>query len=207
MGNWDNQIDDVARQMTEGGPGGSFTARVLTRIDRRDPRPWVRRVVWRWSPVVVAVATALALVIALARWNTGTVRLKPDTTDGKDATTGVVARTSSASTHVGADVAETTANRSDVVSGFSRTVDGSPGSSRTRAATPGPRRTTAGTIETSARADRMESLEPSPILVAPLGVDAMETTAAIAVPGFAVSPLEVPALAIALLDLPAIGDQ
>ena len=53
----------------------------------------------------------------------------------------------------------------------------------------------------------MESLEPSPILVAPLGVDAMETTAAIAVPGFAVSPLEVPALAIALLDLPAIGDQ
>ena len=69
MGNWDNQIDDVARQMTEGGPGGSFTARVLTRVDRRDPRPWVRRVVWRWSPVVVAVATALALVIALARWN------------------------------------------------------------------------------------------------------------------------------------------
>jgi len=62
-------------------------------------------------------------------------------------------------------------------------------------------------IDAVALADRMEPLESSPIPVAPLGVDAMDTTEAIAVPSFAVSPLDVPALAIALLDVPVLAEQ
>jgi hypothetical protein len=181
MGNWDNQIDDVARQMTEGGPGGSFTARVLTRIDTRDPQPWVRRVVWRWSPVVVAVATALALVIALARWNTGTVRLKPDTTDGRTPRRASwrglrpLRRTSERMSQKRPPI-----DRTSVRLQPTRT-------DRPARAEPVPQPGVPG---------RRRGLRRAPItersnrrrFCRPLGVDAMETTAAIVVLGFAVSP-------------------
>jgi len=65
MGNWDKHIDEVARQMTEGRPGASFNAQVLARIETGATRSGVRRAVWMWSPVAVAV-TALVLALAIA---------------------------------------------------------------------------------------------------------------------------------------------
>ena len=60
---WDEQIDDVARQMTEGDVPADLRVRVLGRLEahsERGPR-------WIWMVSSAAVATAILLVIALLR--------------------------------------------------------------------------------------------------------------------------------------------
>ena len=62
MANWDSEIDDVARRMTDGEPGASFRAQVLDRIERADRTRWPRRLVWTWSAVAGIAVLALAIV-------------------------------------------------------------------------------------------------------------------------------------------------
>jgi hypothetical protein len=54
----DTLIDEVARSMTEGAPAPDFSARVLRRIDERQPR-------LRWRAAWVAVPIAAAVVVVL----------------------------------------------------------------------------------------------------------------------------------------------
>jgi hypothetical protein len=79
---WDDEqidaaIDETARQMTAGDPGGDFRARVMARIDVRPSRALT------WRPIAVGVAVAaIVLVAVLVRPKTDVqqVRLKPDAT-------------------------------------------------------------------------------------------------------------------------------
>jgi hypothetical protein len=62
----DTLIDDVARRMTEGAPAANFTARVLERIDERQPRlRW--RWVWVAGPLVAAAVVLIAMQIGRVR--------------------------------------------------------------------------------------------------------------------------------------------
>jgi hypothetical protein len=71
----DALIDDVAGRMTEGTPAADFTARVLQRIDERQPR-----LRWRWVWVAAPLAAAAVILIAMQ-----VVRLKPlDTARGPE---------------------------------------------------------------------------------------------------------------------------
>ena len=114
MTNWDDEIDAVARTMTEGEPDGALEARVLARIDR--PR-WNWRSPWILSPIAVAAVLMIAVMLVRLKPAPTTevrpkpdaateVRLKPDTTG----TTGAQVRLKPDTTVTG------------VGSGFSRTV-------------------------------------------------------------------------------------
>lgn len=62
----DKAIDEVARRLTMGAPGGSFKARVLGQLEERGRAraAWPRRLVWR--PVAVAVAVAVTVIALIA---------------------------------------------------------------------------------------------------------------------------------------------
>jgi hypothetical protein len=80
----DALIDDVARRMTEGAPAADFTARVLQRIDAR--QPGLR---WRWVWVAGPLAAAAVILIALQfGWlNPGIYEVPPVVVvEGPDAT-------------------------------------------------------------------------------------------------------------------------
>ena len=68
MTNWDNEIDDVARQMTAGEPDARLTARVLAQVEAHETPWWSRRLVWAWSPVVVAATAIVAILIVRPGW-------------------------------------------------------------------------------------------------------------------------------------------
>jgi hypothetical protein len=74
----DQAIDDVARELTRGEPGGAFRAQVMARIDAgATPRArW--RAAWILSPLAVAALVMIAVFVA--RGPDSPVRLKPDTT-------------------------------------------------------------------------------------------------------------------------------
>jgi len=206
MENWDSEIDVVARQMTEGEPGASFKAEVLTRIDAVNPARR-SRAVWIWSPAA-AVAAVAALVILRPSWKADTVRLEPNTTYGTESTVRTEPDPSFRTKRA--------ESPSYGVSSFSRTGDQASGSSRavknlsavrgTSAAALRPRDPTLLAIEANARADRVDTLEPLPILVESFGVDAMATST-IQIPRLTVALLDVPTLGIAPLAVPAMGDQ
>jgi hypothetical protein len=59
----DRAIDEVARQMTAGELSSDFRARVVERIEGRGPhRTW--RAAWTLSPVAVAAAILVAILVA-----------------------------------------------------------------------------------------------------------------------------------------------
>jgi hypothetical protein len=59
---WDDDIDQVARALTEARTPAALKARVMARIgdDARTREPW--RQWWVWSPVAVAIVLILAVV-------------------------------------------------------------------------------------------------------------------------------------------------
>lgn len=59
---WDDDIDEVARALTEARTPAALKARVMARIgdDARTREPW--RQWWVWSPVAVAIVLILAVV-------------------------------------------------------------------------------------------------------------------------------------------------
>src|SRR5207245_11493541 len=59
---WDDDIDEVARALTEARTPAALKARVMARIrdDARAGEPWQHR--WVWSPVAVAIVVILAVV-------------------------------------------------------------------------------------------------------------------------------------------------
>ena len=65
---WDDDIDEVARTLTEAQPSAALKARVLARIrdDTRPHAPWQRW--WVWSPVALAIVLILAVVFR-AGWH------------------------------------------------------------------------------------------------------------------------------------------
>jgi hypothetical protein len=66
MTNWDDEIDDVARQITAGKPDTGLRARVLARIE---VKPWwSRRSVWAWSPVALVATAVVAILIVRPGW-------------------------------------------------------------------------------------------------------------------------------------------
>src|SRR5207244_1346428 len=102
MTNWDNEIDDVARAMTEGEPHGSLKARVLARTHPQ------RRSIWRSPWILAPIATVAIVIVAVvvmrrpneirvqpdattAKSDPTPVRLKPDTTGASVAASLVVA--------------------------------------------------------------------------------------------------------------------
>lgn len=58
---WDEQIDDVARRMTEGDVPAELRVRILNRLDAHSER----RPRWMWIVSSAAVATAIILMIAM----------------------------------------------------------------------------------------------------------------------------------------------
>jgi hypothetical protein len=55
----DAAIDDAARQMTAGAPGGDFRARVLARLGEREPFSGSRRIAWTLAPIAAAIIIVL----------------------------------------------------------------------------------------------------------------------------------------------------
>src|SRR4051812_12362067 len=82
----DALIDDVAGRMTEGAPAADFTARVLRRIDERQPG-FRSRWVWVVGPLAAAAMVLIAMQVGRVKPGIYTVpsevRLRPDTTDKK----------------------------------------------------------------------------------------------------------------------------
>jgi len=191
MANWDNQIDDAARQMTGGEPDAGFNASVFARIDREtgQRRGWS---MWVWPAAALAAAAALALVmvrspspsevvdaVRVKRGITAesnpdtTVRLNPGNTDEPQDRGGVPSSTPSAAESAG-QARGAFARQSYVAS--------------------------AGRAETGAVNDAVAQagdLAPPPIEIDPIGVESME----------AMESIQVATLAVARLDVPAIAEE
>jgi hypothetical protein len=73
----DKAIDQVARGLTRGAPGGAFKARVLGQLEERGraKAAWPRRLVWRPLAVAVAVA-AIALIAVRGAWRSQPVPVR-----------------------------------------------------------------------------------------------------------------------------------
>lgn len=192
----DAEIDEVAREMTQGsGLAPHFRASVIARLER-DERAWLLRPAWLLSSLAVA-AVVLAVVVVLAPWRSagrvapGEVRVNPAPSaglsigsgravDGSDPTN---AGAPPSRSYVGPDSgrtisAEVTSVRpSYVASGVSRSTEQRVASDLTPAPID---------IE-SLDVEAMETLD-----VEPLSVDAMES---IDVPRLGVTPLEVAVIA------------
>jgi hypothetical protein len=60
----DRAIDEVAQQMTEGQPPADFRARIVARLDAGDRPQRFWPAAWVLSPVAVAAAIVLAILVA-----------------------------------------------------------------------------------------------------------------------------------------------
>jgi hypothetical protein len=182
MTNWDEEIDDVARQMTAGEPDASLKARVLARIDTVDSGRRSGWSMWTWSPVAL-VAALVAVVIVLAPW--------------KSAKQGPVGMTADKQIE-----ATPLAPASDGHTGLTDDHDGLKGIRPNRPSYAGrglsgpasERVAFAGALVAS---DESDSLEPQLIEIEPIGVESME----------AMESIQVPALASARIEVPAIGEE
>jgi hypothetical protein len=167
MRNWDNEIDGVARRLTDGVPDANFKARILRRIETVEARRGRRRVLWTAPAIAVATAAAVIFVIVRPHRMVDPVQRAPETLDG-------VRRTAE------------TANHEGTIARPGKGVE---------------RRDRSRETDVIAAASRAARFELSPIHVEPLGVDPIESIAAIGVPRLDVAPLEVPVLTVALLDV------
>ena len=59
----DAAIDDAARQMTAGAPGGELKARVLARLDERAPLSFGPRLLWTMASIAAAVMIVAVVVV------------------------------------------------------------------------------------------------------------------------------------------------
>ena len=166
MTNWDNEIDDVARAMTEGAPESALRARVMARIDRQGPR-WPS--MWIVSPIAVAAVLLIGVMLVRLRPVPTTVTPQPNATDVQ--------------LKPEASVARVTSNQPKPAAGSAREVV---------AASRGPvRMTMAASV---ARQDDMDSLSLAPLDIEPLGVRSMDGMESIQVARLVVPPLELPAI-------------
>jgi len=235
MANWDSEIDEVARRLTDGEPGAGFKAQVLDRIEKADATRWPPRLVWTW-PAVAGIAV-LALAVARPAWKADWIRLKPNTLNTASDRGGSAAGGSLTNAAAQGRTAVAATSRSDassatgsetsrteppdtVLGGSSVSQTASAASAnlagiasevasrdRPRLATFRPRDANLETLDAIARADGLVSLAPTPIDIEPLRAAAMETPETIQVPGLDIAPLGVPRLAIARLEVPAMGDE
>jgi hypothetical protein len=173
MANWDNEIDDVARQMTAGEPDAGFSARVLARIDdaTRSRRGWSW---WVWPAGAVAAAAIAALAIVPEWRSGGQVRPKPDTTTEvrlkPDITT---AANITADVRLKPDATTQVEPERYVASRLSRT----------------------NTLPADSLVAQVSDLAPPPIEIDSIDVESMDGMDTIGVAPLAVARLEVPAIA------------
>jgi hypothetical protein len=189
MADWDNEIDDAARQMTGGEPDAGFKARVLARIDAETGQ---RRggSVWVWPAMALGTAAMLALVMvrSSSRFEgVGTARVKPGiTSESKPDTTVRLNPDTAAESKLGR--AERAATQSPVAS-----TRHSHGTSASRSYVASARRTESGQVNDAVA--RASDLAPPPIEIDPIGVKSMEGMESIQVTTLAVARIEVPAIA------------
>jgi hypothetical protein len=171
-GRLDGKIDEVAREMTRGELPPDFRARVITRLESGNERPWTWQPAWVLAPLAVAAVVLLAFLAGRAPRQLE-VRVAQETRHEA----------------AGGDVPLTPA-ASDTIRPKPDTADGKIGSARASAL--------AADASDEGRSDlapgpiEIESLEATEAMdIAPLRVDAMES---IDVPGLGVAPLEVPAI-------------
>ena len=199
MPNWDNEIDEVAKQMTAGEPDAAFRARVLARIDTAESRR-SRRWLMGWPRAAAAVA-GIAIVAMAFYLRTPDVRLKPDTTQTSASNPPASADvrlkldatpTSASNTSAPADVrpkpnesrTSPSGASAPVAFGLSRRAGTSPSGASASVAS--------GFSQTERANDEpyaMASLAPSPIAIEPLSLDAMESMDAIELNRLTVAPL------------------
>src|SRR5947207_2639899 len=80
MSNWDSEIDDVARRMTEHASQARFTDRVLAQFDEgtlRRRRAWP---MWTWPPVALVAAAMVAALLVRATWRSHRPEMRPEGT-------------------------------------------------------------------------------------------------------------------------------
>ena len=200
MTNWDDEIDDAARQMTAGEPRADFRARVLTRIGAIDSarRPgWSR---WTWSPIAAGAVALVVVVILLAPWKAAKRDSVGMTANGKVEAPPVAGREGSGgrgkagSASGGSNDPASDGLRSLTEIRPTRVSDEGRRARRV-AAGRAPDRIALGGA--SIPIDGLDSLAPEPIEIEPIGVESME----------AMETIPVPRLAVAQLDVPAIGGE
>lgn len=180
MKNWDSEIDDAAREMTRGEPDAGFKARVLARIDALG-QPGARRwSFWAWSPVALAAAAVVALLVGSPWTIGGPDKVRPTSGQEVRATPG-----SEVGTPRGIEVRPTPGT--GVVANASRGVG--------RASSGPALLDTVEYVGAVVDNDGLEPLEAPPALdLALLGADSMETMDSIEATRLEVAALDVPTL-------------
>lgn len=184
---WDDRIDEAARELTRGKPGGDFRARVIARIDEGPAK--AGHYVWKWTLVPTTAAVAIALVIFMSWMEAPIVR--PGTT----ATSDLRLQPELPEIRIKPDP-------TNVASMPAINVSGDPVAERLEIArtasaegttAKGPDRATA-LFEEAPRPAGFESLEPQPLGIAEIQIGALEPPDPVVVEALSVSPLEVGAL-------------
>jgi hypothetical protein len=179
----DATIDEVAREMTRGELPPDFRTRVIARLESRDGRLWSWRRGWVLSPLAIAAAVLLAVLVVRAPWRSdgrvapeirSEVRPKPDPM------------------HVGKNPDP---SPSYVGSDFSRIASAG--------VTSVVRLKPDATYESAAASD----LAPGPIQIESLDVEAMESMEVAPLSVDAMESIDVARLDVAPLEVPVIGEQ
>ena len=161
---WDDEVDFVARHLTEGRPRPGFATRVVDRIERSVDAPWWRRPTWLAWPLAVGTVATLSIMIAR--------RPQPTPTAGERAARAVATAVAPA----GIEVARAPSSNPPQA----RRVPASRSSRQRPAELPGPR--------------ELPPLALTAIEIESLDVDPMEVPNDVIVTAVAIAPLEVVSL-------------
>ena len=170
---WDDRIDETARELTNGSPGGDFKARVLERIAQADS-PQTHGQHWRW---LLPMAAAAAFLVAVAFYY---------------ANAGPPVRT----TDVAVGQSETPPAPRIVAPATPRTSEvRKPDSERPAIARPGriEESTVASSFDIIRDANDPDAIVLEPLAMEPIVFDAMEIANTV-IPELSVGSIEVPAL-------------
>jgi len=184
----DATIDQVAREMTRGELPADFRAHVIARLESRHGRLWSWRRGWVLSPLAVAAAVLLAVLVARTPWRS-VGRVSPETRS------------------------EVTLPPSPGP-GFVVTRKPDPGSRPSDAGSDSSRLASAAvtsvvglkpdaTYESSGASD----LAPEPIQIESLDVEAMESMEVAPLSVDAMESIDVARLDVAPLEVPSLGEE
>jgi len=187
----DRLIDEVARQMTESHPSSDFRARVIANLDRRPGRVW--RPLWIVAPLGTLAVAVLVVLVARPFSTSSPHRMQRATVDapkGEERAGGQGRDRGSA-----ASAPRPGGQAVKKESGFGET--GTPDTAYERSQR-GTRGAAAGRRQapSSGAAAEVAALAPPPLVVSPLGVEAIGLdalpTGSIAVPQLdAIAPIEI----------------
>jgi len=182
---WDSEIDNAARGMTSGEPGGDLRARVRARIEER---PYANRFGW----MAAAAPLAVVAVIVLAFWahdGRGSSPVKPAAVVQQQAP---VAKSSKAAEPPSTDAASKTAMPADtpVIAKATR-VRPTP--------TPAGPRASEAAAATQSLGDAPVTPGIAPIVVPPVTLEAIQKPADIVLDDLETTPIEIDEIEIPIL--------